>query len=572
MVRPATDSSPLPLDRQILRLSHLADQIREAISIDRAPGCEEALEDLAQLAGALTRMSRHAARLVEERDNLLALAGISQVVNSSLKLDDVLRIVMDTIVRLTGAERGFLMLRDDQGQLTIHVARNWEQETLNASESAISRTVVNQVIDEGRPVLTTNAQQDPRFDSQESVITLNLRSILCVPLKVRDELIGVIYADNRVRTGLFTETERNLLAAFANQAAVAIENARLYESIQQTLQEVTELKNLMDDVFASIASGVITANPENQITLSNQAAETILGKSKPELVGSKLEQVTILSDSRLARALAEVQRTNRQIVGLELTHTSSQKPNLALSFNLSPLKDANQTTRGVAIVLEDLTETKRLESLSHLFERMVSPAVIEQLNPDELQLGGKRTEITTLFADIRGFTSFSERADPEMLVTVLNRYLGAATEAVLAEEGTLDKFMGDAVLALFNAPFRQPDHALRAVRTALQMRNSIQRLRDELPAQFRLAFGIGINSGEAILGLIGTEKRLEYTAIGDCVNTAKRLQENADRDQILISATVYAQIRGKVNVRPVKPVQAKGKTEPVQVYELINLV
>jgi len=572
MVRPATDSSPLPLDRQILRLSHLADQIREAIHIDQAPGCEEALEDLAQLAGALTRMSRHAARLVEERDNLLALAGISQVVNSSLKLDDVLRIVMDTIVRLTGAERGFLMLRDAQGQLTIHVARNWEQETLNASESAISRTVVNQVIDEGRPVLTTNAQQDPRFDSQESVITLNLRSILCVPLKVRDELIGVIYADNRVRTGLFTETERNLLAAFANQAAVAIENARLYESIQQTLQEVTELKNLMDDVFASIASGVITANPENQITLSNQAAETILGKSKPELVGSKLEQVTILSDSRLARALAEVQRTNRQIVGLELTHTSPQNPNLALSFNLSPLKDANQTTRGVAIVLEDLTETKRLESLSHLFERMVSPAVIEQLNPDELQLGGKRTEITTLFADIRGFTSFSERADPEMLVTVLNRYLGAATEAVLAEEGTLDKFMGDAVLALFNAPFRQPDHALRAVRTALQMRNSIQRLRDELPEQFRLAFGIGINSGEAILGLIGTEKRLEYTAIGDCVNTAKRLQENADRDQILISATVYAQIRGQVNVRPVKPVQAKGKTEPVQVYELINLV
>jgi PAS domain S-box-containing protein len=572
MVRSTTDSSPLPLDRQILRLSHLADQIREAINFDHAPGCEEALDDLAQLAGALTRISRHAARLVEERDNLLALAGISQVVNSTLKLDDVLRIVMDTIVRLTGAERGFLMLRDDQGQLTIRVARNWEQETLNASEFAISRTVVNQVIAEIRPVLTTNAQQDPRFDSQESVITLNLRSILCVPLKVRDELIGVIYADNRVRTGLFTETERNLLAAFANQAAVAIENARLYESIQQTLQEVTELKNLMDDVFASIASGVITANPDNQITLSNQAAETILGKSKPELIGSNLEQVAILSDARLARALAEVQRTNRQIVGLELTHPSSQKPNLALSFNLSPLKDANQTTRGVAIVLEDLTETRRLESLSHLFERMVSPAVIEQLNPDELQLGGKRTEITTLFADIRGFTSFSERADPEVLVTVLNRYLGAATEAVLAEEGTLDKFMGDAVLALFNAPFRQPDHALRAVRVALQMRNSIQKLREGLPEQFRLAFGIGVNSGEAILGLIGTEKRLEYTAIGDCVNTAKRLQENAEMDQILISATVYAQVHGHVTVRPVKPVQAKGKTEPVQVYELIGLV
>jgi class 3 adenylate cyclase len=104
------------------------------------------------------------------------------------------------------------------------------------------------------------------------------------------------------------------------------------------------------------------------------------------------------------------------------------------------------------------------------------------------------------------------------------------------------------------------------------MRNSIQKLREGLPEQFRLAFGIGVNSGEAILGLIGTEKRLEYTAIGDCVNTAKRLQENAEMDQILISATVYAQVRGQVSVRPVKPVQAKGKTEPVQVYELIGLV
>jgi PAS domain S-box-containing protein len=135
--------------------------------------------------------------------------------------------------------------------------------------------------------------------------------------------------------------------------------------------------------FSPLSPAGDHSQSDNRITLSNQAAESILGKTKLELIGSKLEQVSVLSDARLAKALAEVQRTNRQIVGLELTHTSSQNPNLALSFNLSPLKDANQTTRGVAIVLEDLTETRRLESLSQLFERMVSPAVIEQLNPNE---------------------------------------------------------------------------------------------------------------------------------------------------------------------------------------------
>lgn len=560
----------LPLERQIHRLSELAEQlILQLQALDFPP--EDILEELSFLAGSLKRISRQVAGREEERENLLALAGIGQVVNSYLKLDDVLRIVMDTIVRLTGAERGFLMLRDEQGNLAIHVARNWERETLEASEFAISRTIVNQVIREGRPVLTTNAQQDPRFDNQESVITQNLRSILCVPLKVKGELIGLIYADNRIRTGLFTETERNLLAAFANQAAVAIENARLFESVRNTLAEVTRLKTLMDDIFASIASGVITVDLDDRITISNRAAQEILTQDASQLLGRKLSEIPLLSASNLSEHLAYVRQTNRQILGVESSPYVPGRGPLSLSFNLSPLKDTEQATRGVAIVLEDLTEKKRLEAQRRLFERMVSPAVIEQLNPDELQLGGKRTQITTLFADIRDFTSFSERCDPEELVSVLNRYLGAATEAVLAQEGTIDKFMGDAVMAFFNEPIPQTEHTFRAVRAALNMREAIFTLRDQMTPEYRLSFGIGIHCGEAILGLIGTQKRIEYTAIGDSVNTAKRIQENAAPGQILISAQAYQQVQNQVIASPVSSILAKGKRNPLLVYEVIGL-
>jgi PAS domain S-box-containing protein len=567
-------TSTLPLDKQILRLSELADQIRDQLQSGDFPAetiLEEAVEELALLAGTLTRISRQIGAREEERENLLALAGICQLVNSYLKLDDVLRIVMDTIVRLTGAERGFLMLRDGQGKLAIHLARNWERETLDASESAISRTVVNQVIAEGRPVLTTNAQQDPRFDNQESVIALNLRSILCVPLKVKGELIGVIYADNRIRTGLFTETERNLLAAFANQAAVAIENARLFESVRRTLAEVSELKTLMDDIFASIASGVITVDLEDKVTISNRAAQAILGQNGSELTGKKLNEIPLLSASNLSGHLEYVRKTNLQILGLESNSELPGSSPLMLSFNLSPLKDADQITRGVTIVVEDLTDKKRLEAQRRLFESMVSPLVIEQLNPNELQLGGTRTQITTLFADIRDFTSFSERCDPEQLVSVLNRYLGAATEAVLTQEGTIDKFMGDAVMAFFNAPIPQAEHTLRAVRAALSMREAIFALQKEIPAELQLSFGVGIHSGEAILGLIGTQKRMEYTAIGDSVNTAKRIQENAAPGQILISAQAYQQVYRQVLASPVAPVHAKGKREPLPVFEVTGL-
>jgi adenylate cyclase len=563
-------TSTLPLDKQIQRLSELADQLILQLQKD-ASSPEDILDELALMAGTLNRISRQIAGREEERENLLALAGIGQVVNSYLKLDDVLRIVMDTIVRLTGAERGFLMLKDAQGELSIHVARNWERETLEASEFAISRTVVNQVIREGRPVLTTNAQQDPRFDNQESVITQSLRSILCVPLKVKGELIGLIYADNRIRTGLFTETERNLLAAFANQAAVAIENARLFESVRSTLAEVTELKTLMDDIFASIASGVITVDLEDKITISNRAAQQILNQEGSQLAGQKLSDIPLFSASNITNYLAYVRQTNRQILGLESTPILPGRGALTLSLNLSPLKDVDQTTRGVAIVLEDLTEQKRLEGQRRLFERMVSPAVIEQLNPDELQLGGKRTLITTLFADIRDFTSFSERCDAEELVSVLNRYLGVATEAVLAQEGTIDKFMGDAVMAFFNEPIHQAEHTLRAVRAALNLRDAIFVLREQMSPEYRLSFGVGIHCGEAILGLIGTQKRMDYTAIGDSVNTAKRIQENAAPGQILISAQAYQQVYNQVIASPVASIMAKGKRNPLPVFEVIGL-
>jgi adenylate cyclase len=156
-------------------------------------------------------------------------------------------------------------------------------------------------------------------------------------------------------------------------------------------------------------------------------------------------------------------------------------------------------------------------------------------------------------------------------VTILNRYLAAAAEAVLAQEGTIDKFLGDAIMAWFNAPIPQPDHALRAVKAALGIREAATALRQTLPPEGQLSFGAGIHFGEAVLGLVGTEKRMEYTAIGDSINTAKRIQENAAAGQILISAEAYALVAGKVEARPFEPIIAKGKSQPVEVYEVVGL-
>jgi len=558
----------ITINDQVTAITQQAAKLRGSLDTKRAP---EAIEGLKNLENSLSRISELLIPFEQRFSHLQALAGIGQIVNSTLEVDEVLQIVMDTIVRLTEAERGFLMLRDEQGEMQTRIARNWEQESINKSEFAISRTIIERVINSGEAVLTTNAREDPRFGGQESIIAFNLRSILCVPLMVKTDLIGVIYTDNRIRSGIFSESDRDLLIAFANQAAVAIENARLFSSLKRTLEEVTELKNLMDDVFASIVSGVITADVQDQITLCNRAASSILGQASAEIVGRKLDEVVPSLASEIQPHLLQVRENEEPIVGLELSQVLPERGKVDWHLNLSPLKDAGQKTQGVAIVLDDLTERKKLEAERRLFERMVSPAVISQLDPNSLQLGGKRQDITVLFADVRGFTSFSESQEPEKLVSILNRYLAAMAESVLSQEGTIDKFMGDAIMSWFNAPVPQKDHTLRAVKAALAMREAFEDLYKALPKEEHLAFGAGIHYGDAILGLIGTDRRVEYTAISDSVNTAKRLQENSAKNQIIISREAYARVKKDIEVKPIAPVSAKGKTAPLEVFEVLGL-
>ena len=181
----------------------------------------------------------------EEHARLAALYQVSQALGASLNLDETLRIVMDSAIRLTRAERGFLMLFEAGGALVFRLALDAHGEQLSADQFEISRTVVQEVARTGTPVVTTNARQDPRFAQHDSIVQYSLRSILAVPLKVRGQIIGVLYVDNKARNALFSLSELELLSAFAGQAAAAIENARLYTQTDQALSaRVAELQTM----------------------------------------------------------------------------------------------------------------------------------------------------------------------------------------------------------------------------------------------------------------------------------------------------------------------------------------
>jgi class 3 adenylate cyclase/PAS domain-containing protein len=560
---PSDPSRAAVLREELTRLALIIAQGRE----NGAPLAEELDLRLPALRSMLEDLDRELAVQGPERQELEALYGVSQAIGSSLDLPQVLNEVMDQIIRLTGAERSFLMLVDPQtGELRFRAARNVDYETIAESSFEISRSIVNQVAASGEPVVTTNAQMDPRFKSQASVIGYNLRSILCVPLRARGQVTGVIYADNRIRAGLFSDHNRDLLAAFAGQAAVAIENARLFGS-------VVNAKSLMDNVFASITGGVITTNADEQITLFNRAAQDILRVPADRALGARFADALPALECVLRPLIERVKTRGEPVISFETDMVLPECGPLNLRASLSPLKDADDEMQGIAIVVEDLTEQRRLETRYQLFQRYLSPAVIERLpdDPSELKLGGQRQEITSLFADIRGFTDFSQQHNPETLVEVLNQYLDVGARAVLAEEGTLDKFMGDAVVALFNAPLPQADHVLRAVRAALRVQEGVAWLHQQMPPDYRLGYGVGITVGEAVVGNVGTAQQMNYTAIGPSVNLARRLQEAAAPGQVLLDCAAYWRVHEHVEARSLPSLRIESIAEPVEIYELLRL-
>lgn len=227
----------------------------------------------------------------------------------------------------------------------------------------------------------------------------------------------------------------------------------------------------------------------------------------------------------------------------------------------------------IQMVRRYLAEIMRRRRVINVFKQYVAPQVVDKISKDkdfELVIGGENRHIAVLFVDIRGFTTMSESLEPEEVVEILNEYLGLTTQAIFDNGGTLDKFVGDATMAVFNAPFDLDDYIFRAVCTAWDMQAGAEEIAEKFRKRYgkSVSFGIGVNCGNAVVGNIGCDFRMDYTAIGDTVNTAARLESNARPGQILISKEVYEAVKDKVTVTPIGEIPLKGKTQGVFVYQV----
>ncbi len=513
---------------------------------------------------------------------LVSLARASQLINSSLVLDEVLERVLDALIEVTGAERGFLVLAEGPGgELKVRVARNVDRRSLDEPAFQVSRNLLKRVVEAKQALHVTDALTDPTYNRFASVTDLQLRSILAAPLTVRDKTIGAVYVDSRLRAGAFNEGDLEIMGAFASQAAAAIENARLYQDVRQRMTEVAALRDYQENVLRSAASAIVTLDANGRVTVFNRAAETIFGLPAAHAIGRPYHEVLGATvSSRLLTRMARVMSQGESMGEIEVDGPLGNRARAILRISLSPLNSGGAGgTQGLVLVADDLTaarvadeararEAAEKDRIRSMFGHYVAPGVVDHLltGGQQVKLGGIRLPVSILFADIRGFTTTAESLPPEEVVDLLNRYLGVATRAILGQQGTLDKYMGDAVMAFFNAPLPQDQHELRAVRAAWALQRAVQETAASGGPQ--VGYGVGVNTGDAIVGNIGTEQLMNYTVIGDIVNVAQRLQSVARAGEVLVAETTYAAVKDYVEAESLPPMEVKGRKAPVQVYRL----
>ncbi|MEW5960676.1 MAG: adenylate/guanylate cyclase domain-containing protein, partial [Chloroflexota bacterium] len=513
-------------------------------------------------------------------DSQTVIHQYTQTVSNILDLNDLAEVALNHINRALDIASGALFIFDSElgdrflfRTLPAQPAYEIPEQIFLHKDTPILQRLVH----ERQSLAQYTVDLSPQFRNIPEADRQTLKSLKLewfTPVVKKDQLVGIFGLGPKRLGQPYTAQDIRLLATLAEQTALALDNATLVDRLQRHLTEITGMKHLMDNVFDSIDNGVITIDVAGNITFMNRGAEMILGIDATHCLTRPYAQaLPAFTHTVLPNLMHNVIKRGERYSNYEMMIDLPARGKINLTLNLTPLRNAHNQPQGVTVVMDDLTETKRLLAVQKMFRRYVSPAVVDRLpaNPADLRLGGHRQEVTILFADIRGFTAFSETLDPEELVDALNQYLSIAATSILMFEGTLDKFMGDAVMGIFNAPLKQPDHVLRAVRAAITMQRAIADYHHGLGEERALSFGVGLHVGEVVVGNVGMSDRMDYTVIGDAVNLAKRIQENAPGGKVLISEAVYEEVKSSIKAVFHKEMTVKGRQQIVTTYEVQEL-
>jgi adenylate cyclase len=522
----------------------------------------QTLEALTTQGTLALQSARFLERMKKVRMQEMEFIDVVSEVTADIKLGSLLQKVMGEATRLLNAERSTLFLNDEKtNELWSEVGQGLASMQIRLPNTAgIAGAVFSSSKTINIPYAYADLRFNPAFDKKTGYFT---RSILCVPIINKNgKTIGVTQVLNK-RGGPFTAEDESRLRAFTAQISIALENAKLFADVQQ-------MKNYNEAMLESMSNGVITMDSSEKIVTCNAAGMRIF-RSDASIFGKSAEQFFTDSNAWVVERLRHLEegQASDSLMDAELV---VEGETLSVNFSVQPLLSVEKKRIGWMLMIEDISNEKRLRST---MSRYMDPGIADQMVANGADmLGGKNVVATVLFSDIRSFTTITETLGAQGTVALLNEYFTLMVDCIQREEGMLDKFIGDAIMAAFGIPVGHDDDADRAVRTAIAMITELRAWNTTREADGKMAvdIGIGLNSDNVVSGNIGSKKRMDYTIIGDGVNLAARLESACKQygAKILISEFTYRALRGTYRTRELDIVVVKGKTKPVAIYEVLD--
>lgn len=501
-------------------------------------------------------------RLEHVRKQELEFINVVSEMTSEIKLGSLLQKVMGEATRMLNAERSTLFLYDEKtDELWSEVGEGLESTPIRLpSHVGIAGAVFKSGKTINIPYAYADLRFNPEFDKRTGFFT---RSILCVPVVNKyGKTIGVTQVLNK-RGGPFVNEDEARLRAFTAQVSIALENAKLFADVQA-------MKNYNEAMLESMSNGLITLDESGKVATCNAACARIL-RIRPEDILNRPAADFFTGDNVwVMDKLQQMMDTGEQQTLLDGILQAGED-RLSVNLTVQSLLSMDRKRIGSMMVIEDISNEKRLKST---LTRYMDPGIADRLVETGAELlGGQNVEATVLFSDIRGFTTLTEQLGAQGTVALLNEYFTLMVDCIQREEGMLDKFIGDAIMAAFGIPVPHEDDADRAVRSAIAMINTLNEWNAQRLSEGKqpVNIGVGMNTDTVVSGNIGSKKQMNYTIIGDGVNLASRLESACKQygSRILVSEFTVHKLQGTYRKREIDRVVVKGKTEPVGVYEIL---
>ena len=486
---------------------------------------------------------------------LETLFDISVAISSVLDAEELGEDVLWRSVGILNASKGVLLLKSEGSPILNPSSNfNWDD---NFPLLSTKLKIFNIIDETKKGVVLTES------DKNSIQRKLNEKNLIISPISAKSKTQGyMVLCNKETRKGVepFNNLDLDLLTALCNQAAVAMENAKLFK-------DITKEKQFNESILGSIATGVITLDTLGEIDSINSAGLNILKNEKENIVGNHYMYLFEKDEEIIELiTLCEIENKTKSKLGIPFITVSDET---VVNISISPRVDPEGNRQGLVVAVEDISDISKVKNT---FKRYVSKQVVDELldNDAKLNLGGEQREITILFTDIRGFTSMSEKMQPEVVVSTLNEYFSEMIDIVFKYNGTLDKIIGDELMIVYGAPISTENDTSRAVETAIEMQKRLNEMnKDRLKKnQPPIYIGAGINKGPVISGNIGSRDMMDYTVIGDTVNVGSRLCSSAKPGEILVSSSVYKQTEGDFTYKQLDPIRVKGKANKIKLHRI----